>query len=346
MYQNSCQETAEALPVLMQPGIERVAVFRALQLGDMLCAVPALRALRATLPNAHITLVGLKWAEQFAQRFPKYIDDFQVFPGHPAFPEQPVNENELEGFYQAMRERNFSLALQLHGSGEISNQIIREFGARFCAGYVAHDADDYDPHCFFPYPESGPEPLRMLDLMRLLGSSGLRSHMEFPLSAQDFDELQNSGLAAGLETGRYICIHPGARFRNKCWPAHRFAEIADQLANEFGMKIVLTGSEKEIDLANAVADYMKTPAINTASPLSIGAMAALMSRSRLLVCNDTGVSHIAAGLGLKSVVIFNNAHMDRWSPVDHRRHRCIWDPVGDKAGEALEHARILLMEKN
>ena len=80
-----------------------IVIFRALQLGDMLCAVPALRALRCALPTARITLVGLPWAEQFASRFRRYIDAFTSFPGHEAFPEQPVQQHQLADFYASMR---------------------------------------------------------------------------------------------------------------------------------------------------------------------------------------------------------------------------------------------------
>ncbi|HJU70242.1 MAG TPA: hypothetical protein VJ603_00190, partial [Paucimonas sp.] len=123
-------------PPLQLGGIEKIAVFRALQIGDMLCAVPALRALRAAFPHAHVTLVGLPWAAQFARRFRVYIDDFAAFPGHPALPEQPVQEEHLAGFYRDMRKRRFDLALQMHGSGQISNTIVRGFGARENAGFV------------------------------------------------------------------------------------------------------------------------------------------------------------------------------------------------------------------
>lgn len=329
-------------PLLKRMKIERLAVFRALQIGDMLCAVPALRAIRVALPEAHITLVGLPWAAQFAERFHRYVDDFVAFPGHPAFPEQAAREDRLPAFYDEMRSRHFDLALQMHGSGQVSNRIVAEFGAKAVAGCVAPGAPCADPASFIEYPEEGPEPLRLLRLAEHIGAPAADSRLEFPLTEEDERELRESGLSANLESGSYICIHPGARIRDKCWPPARFAEVADTLAGEFGLGIVLTGSAKEADLTAAVAGHMRNQPIDAAKPISIGAMAALMSRARLLVCNDTGVSHIAAGLRLPSVVVFSKADMQRWAPLDQERHRCIWDPEGQEAGLALQHARSLL----
>ncbi|GBG12599.1 ADP-heptose--LPS heptosyltransferase [Novimethylophilus kurashikiensis] len=333
--------------LLQQEGLESVVVFRALQLGDMLCAVPALRALRGALPHARITLVGLPWAVQFADRFSRYIDDFVAFPGHPAFGEQPAEANVLPAFYRQMRERRFDLALQLHGNGKISNGIVSQFGARQAAGYALLDAsaanDEFDPDFhLLPYPHIGAEPLRLLEFMTLLGADPLGDQLEFPLYVEDWRELQAAGLMKGLRPGEYICVHPGARFRDKCWPPQQFAAVADQLAREYGLTVVLTGSDKERDLTAAVMHHMQMPAVDAARPISIGAMAALMSRARLLVCNDTGVSHIAAGLGLASVVIFSKAELSRWAPLDRQRHRCIWDPTGIQPGEVLAAARLLL----
>lgn len=327
--------------LLQRSEIDSVVVFRALQLGDMLCAVPALRALRAALPQARITLVGLPWAEQFAARFRAYINDFLAFPGHPGLGEQALQGALLPGFYRTVQSRAYSLALQLHGSGEISNGIVRDFGAQYAAGYASSLPPEDESFFYLPYPTKGPEPLRLLDFVTELGAPDGGAELEFPLHEQDWQELQTSGLAEGLQ-GEYLCIHPGARFRDKCWPPQHFAHIADQLALEFGLTVVLTGSAKETDLTAAVASHMQTPAIDTAGPISIGAMAALMSRARLLVCNDTGVSHIAAGLKLNSVVIFSKADITRWAPLDQSRHRCVWDPAGEKSHEVLALARDLL----
>lgn len=328
-------------PLLQRHRPASLLIFRALQLGDMLCAVPALRALRSALPGTRMVLVGLPWAAQFAARHSHYIDDFFAFPGHAGMPEQAVNESLVPVFYATMRERRFDLALQIHGSGEISNAIVQGFGARRVAGFGTAGPGG-DGSYFFPYPKMGAEPLRLLQLTELLGAPPMGTHLEFPLTEADERELAASGVAEGLAPGSYFCIHPGARDPDKCWPPERFAWVADQLAAEFGLMPVLTGAASEAGLTATVARHMRGAVIDTAVPLSIGAMAALMSRSRLLVCNDTGVSHIAAGLKLNSVVIFSKADKRRWAPLDQQRHRCLWDPAGARADEVVRHARQLL----
>lgn len=329
-------------PLLRRLDVSSIVIFRALQLGDMLCAVPALRALRSAAPRAHIALVGLPWAQQFADRFGGYIDEFIPFPGHPLLPEQPVQHAELARFYTSLCAREFGLALQMHGSGDVTNDIVSGFGAKALAGYCRGEPLVRDRTLLLPYPETGAEPERLLRLVEELGAKAAGLHLEFPLSPQDEEELDASGVAARLQDTAYFCIHPGARKRDKCWPPRQFAEVGDRLAAEFGLTPVLTGSASEADLTAEVAAHMHHKPIDAAAPISIGAMAALMRKARLLLCNDTGVSHIAAGLKLKSVVVFSKADIARWAPLDRHSHRCIWDPDGQRAAMVLQHARALL----
>jgi ADP-heptose:LPS heptosyltransferase len=333
-------------PLLQRLAPASVAVFRALPLGDMLCAVPALRALRAALPGAHIALVGLPGSQQFVQRFPGYIDECIPFPGHPMLPEQPVRQEALAGFYTGMCARRFDLAIQLHAGGDagsdVGNDIVSGFGAGAMAGFCRGEAVVREKTVLYPYPAVGTEPERLLGLVIRLGAAPVGAHLEFPLSIEDDEELAATGFKPDLAPSGYFCIHPGAGKRDKCWPPWHFAEVGDGLAAEFGLQPVLTGSRDEADLTAEVASHMRHKPIDTAGPMSIGAMARLMRDARLLLCNDTGVSHIAAGLRIRSVVVFSKADIARWAPPDRLTHRCIWDPAGERVKVVLQHARALL----
>jgi ADP-heptose:LPS heptosyltransferase len=299
-------------------GSRKVAVFRALQLGDMLCVVPALRALRQAAPEAAITLIGLPWARDFVRRYGALVDDFLAFPGFPGLPEHPVSLRELPGFLNAAQRRDFDLVIQMHGSGALSNPLAVALGARRHAGYFREGQYRPEPQNFLEWRDHEHEVLRYLRLTRHLGASSQSDHLEFPLLPEDRQSLQRLPLRLP-NRGTYVCVHAGARLPSRRWPAQRFAELADRIADQ-GMTIVLTGSAWEAGMARQVARHMSAPALDLTGQTDLGALALLASEAALVVCNDTGMSHIAAAVDTPSVVICSGADAARFAPLDWRRH--------------------------
>ncbi|MDQ9170455.1 glycosyltransferase family 9 protein [Oxalobacteraceae bacterium R-40] len=311
--------------LLPTESIRRIAVFRALQLGDMLCTVPALRALRNAAPYATITLIGLPWAASFASRFDEYLDEFVEFPGFPGLPEHTPELNKLPQFISSVQQQRFDFALQMHGSGGLSNPLTVILGAAHNAGFYQPDQYCPDPARFFQWNEHEHEVLRYVRFMTLLGAPEQGTHLEFPLYESDQHALLRSD--ANLPApGSYACIHPGSRLPSRRWPPERFAEIADRLAAA-GLKIVLTGSPSEASITRSVRKAMRMPSLDLTGKTELGALAMLISDARLLVCNDTGVSHIAAAVATPSIVISSGADAERWAPLDRERHRVLHHPI-------------------
>jgi ADP-heptose:LPS heptosyltransferase len=303
----------------------RIAVLRALMLGDLLCAAPALRAFRAAFPDAEIVLVGLSWARAFAERFDRYLDGFLELPGFPGLAEEEPRVRELPGFLERAQGMRFDLAVQLHGNGAVTNPLAVLLGARRTAGFYVPGSFCPDDELFVPYPEEGNEVHRLLRLPAALGLPLLGDELEFPLGAADHDELAR--VAPLLAGGAYACVHPGARRESRRWPAERFAAVADALAAR-GLDVVLTGSAGEAALTRAVAARMEASALDLAGATSLGALAALLDGARVLVSNDTGVSHLAAALRVPSVVVVTASDPGRWAPLDRDLHRVVMRPAG------------------
>lgn len=305
--------------------LKDIAVLRALQLGDLLCAVPALRALRKAAPQARITLIGLPWAASFVERYSDYVDELMMFPGFPGLPESVPQLERLPEFLADAQRRRFDLAIQLHGSGMLTNPLTAAMGARRNAGFCLPRHYCPDPELFAEWCEEEHEVLRYLRLMRHLGAEADGAALEFPLTPRDHAALANTG-AELPSPGGYACIHPGARLQSRRWPPKHFAEVADGLAAQ-GLRIVLTGSSAERDVTDAVKDTMRAPALDMCGRTDLGALAALIAGARMVVCNDTGISHVAAAVATPSIVICSGADPKRWAPLDTCRHRVLHGDV-------------------
>lgn len=305
-------------------GARRIAVFRALQLGDMLCAVPALRALRAAAPHAHITLIGLPWAAQFQQRYADLLDDFVIFPGGESFPEAgPGSPAATRSFYADMRARRFDIAIALHGSGPQSTDVVRQFGARHVFGFQPEGAPARHAHAtLLPWPTQLQEAQRLMALLTHMGAPAMATTPDFPLACTDYAEALTLLRHHALDRDRLVCLHPGARMPTRRWWAERFAAVADTLIVS-GFHVVYTGAQSEAELVEQVRGQMRHRVPSVAGQTSLGGLAALLRLARLVICNDTGVSHVAAAVRAPSIVIACGSDVARWAPADRTLHRVL-----------------------
>lgn len=298
---------------MLAPDIRRVVVFRALMLGDLLCATPALRALRHGLPQAQIALVGLPWAREWVERLAS-VDEFIEFPGWPGLPERPpADARSRLDFLLEMAARDFDLALQLHGSGAIVNTLTAAFGARLNAGFCTRggSAPAADAARFLLWPETGSKAERLLALTDHLELPRQGLQLDFPLDAADRiqanvllqEEPGSHRCTAGAP--RWVLLHPGSQGSSQRWPAERLAALADRLAAQGG-RIALTGSSGEAELTRAVATAMQSPALDLAGATTLWSLGALVERASLVVSNDTDMAQVAAALGTPITVIDND----------------------------------------
>ena len=299
--------------------IKKIAVFRALQLGDMLCAIPAIKALRHAYPSATITLLGLPWAKSLVERFHDYFNKFIHFPGYPGLPEQSFDEEKLEVFLKQVRREKFDLLLQMQGNGSIVNSLVFQMGAQHVAGFYNEESHVNSP-LFMEYPSDVPEVKRHLLLMKHLGIPSQGEHLEFPLTKQDQKDFDS--LLLPVYPKNYICFHPGSRGIWRQWPPKYFAQIADYCI-EKGFTAVITGTKEETEITSEVIKCMHHNAIDLTGKTSLGAIAILIKNSFALVSNCTGVSHIADAFDTPSVVISLDGEPLRWAPLNRKLHRVI-----------------------
>jgi ADP-heptose:LPS heptosyltransferase len=318
--------------------IKTIVIFRALQLGDLLCSVPAWRSLRIAYPLAEISFIGLPGMKELIERYPQYIDDFIAFPGYPGLPEQPFDEQQFNFFLSKMKARHFDLAIQLQGNGTIVNQLLNQFGARYLAGFCQSPA--METPLLLSYPNFGQEITRHLALMKHLGlPDSDNTALEFNVLEEDETALQQ--LQLDLKKKQYVCIHPGSRGSWRQWPTLYFATVAD-FCTARGYKVVITGTEHEMQLAQSVAKLCKHQPLICSGRTNLGTIAALLKDAKALIANCTGVSHLAAAIKTPSVIISMDGEPERWAPLHKEIHRTIdWTTNPDDQQVLIEVDSLL-----
>jgi ADP-heptose:LPS heptosyltransferase len=269
-----------------------LVAYRALGLGDLLTAVPALRALRDAFAEHRLLLAAPAVLAPLAH-LTGAVDEVADTP--PLGP-PPAGAD---------------LIVNLHGRGPQSHRAILATGPARMIAWANRQAGW----------EEGPEwragEHEVHRWCRLLAESGIPA---------DPTRLELDPIAAGpgpaAARGATV-IHPGAASPARRWPAERWAAVA-RAERAAGRRVLITGSAEELGLAAAVAEAAGVPDGDVlAGRTDLRVLAAVVAAAGRVLCGDTGVAHLATAFGTPSVLLFGPTPPQEWGPPPDRRQHVV-----------------------
>ncbi|MFQ6013838.1 MAG: glycosyltransferase family 9 protein [Anaerolineae bacterium] len=327
--------------------LHSILLIRPDHLGDLLFTTPALKVLRETFPEAHITYLVGPWGVPVMANNPD-VDQIAVcpFPGFSRGAKKSFLEPYLLLWKQAkiLKERRFDLAILLRFDHWWGALLAYLAGIPARVGYDVAEVRPFLTRAV-PYTYGHHEVEQNLRLVGAIGGDRIiyagqrlsrddqlpfsRYRLEFNPSAEDREFAAAYLAERGIVSGDpLICIHPGAGAPVKLWRNEAWAQVADTLAQRRGVKIIITGARGEAELAGAIAAQMKLPPIVAAGDTSLGQLAAIMARSRLVLGPDCGPLHLAVAMGVPTVHLYG--------PVDHQA----FGPWGDPSRHRVLLSRL------
>jgi ADP-heptose:LPS heptosyltransferase len=265
-----------------------LVVLRALKLGDLCTAVPALRALARAFP-LHARVLAV----------PAYLAPLARLTGAV---DAILPTGELQPLDPAVDRPD--VAVNLHGRGPQSTRLLAALHPR---RLIAYEPDDY--------PSERHEVDRWCALLDGHG-----------IAANPSDRrLRRPRVPPPARAIGATIVHPGASAPARRWPAERFAAVARAEAAT-GRRVVVTGDDRELALAHQVAREAGLPRSSVvAGRTSVIELAAAVAAAARVLTNDTGVAHLATAFATPSVVLFGPIPPAEWGPpADDARHVALW----------------------
>jgi ADP-heptose:LPS heptosyltransferase len=275
-----------------------ILALRALGIGDLLTATPALRALARAFPRQRRVLYAP------APLAPLVVLIDPELELRDARPLEPLAEVPAD----------VRIAVDLHGRGPQSHRILVAAAPRAELVSFRHPA--------VPESRTGPDwsenDHERVRWCRLLAPYGIAAEPD------DLDLRRPTRQAPTAARGATL-LHPGAGSGARRWPIARWAALArSEVAH--GRRVLITGSRAEAGLTHAVARAAGLAGANVlAGRKNIGGLAAAVAVAGRVVCGDTGIAHLATGLRKPSVVLFGPVSPQHWGPPPDRPwHIALW----------------------
>jgi ADP-heptose:LPS heptosyltransferase len=293
----------------------RLLCFRLERIGDLLMTLPALSALRASLPGASIDLVTGSWNHAIASAIPGLDRVETLDAAWLARDGGGLGVGTLLRRATAWRSRRYDLAINFEPDIR-TNLVMAAAGARRTAGFasagggaVLDVALDYDPSA-----HTTDNAVRLVEAA-LGGDLPPQGRSHAMLQIPDAARAEAAGLLQRITGSLKIGVHVSSGRAIKQWSETRFRDVAAALVRDRSAAIVLTGTPADRKQTAVVRDALPPDRVlDLSGGTDLLTIAAVLQQLDLLVTGDTGPMHLAHAVGTPIVAIFGPSDPARYAP--------------------------------
>ena len=279
-------------------GNKRILIFNVNWLGDVLFSTATIRNIRRNFPDSFIACVIPSRCYPVLKGNP-HLDEIIIFD------EKDRHKGMLSrlDFVKLIKSKKFDIAFLLHRS--LTRALIcRLAGIPKRIGY-------YTKKRGFLLTKKITMPkidtMHRIDFyLNIIEKAGLKvedRYTDFFITHEDEDAVSDFLKKNNIQKNDFVAVlNPGGNWGPKRWPKECWGELADMLVTDFKAKIILSGSQNDLNLASQIKKMMKEKPVIACGVLNLKQLAALAKRSDLFISGDTGPLHIANAIGAKRII--------------------------------------------
>ena len=281
----------------------RFLLVRLGSLGDIVHALPAASALREAFPNAEIDwLVEPKWERILESN--RDLNEVITL--------DRANLTTIRDTVKALRSRDYMCAIDFQG---LYKSALMPFAARVPRRIGFRESYAREGLASKLYTEThNPVGAHKVDhnltLVHVAGAA--EGPAKFPISIFDEDRDAAAEALGKHNLVEYFVLNPGGGWKSKCWPAERYGELSNMLAQKYGWRALVTYGPGEDDLAQQALLSARGTAV--AIPLALGPLMAVLKGAKFVVSADTGPLHLASALGAPCIGLYGPTDPARNGP--------------------------------
>jgi len=271
----------------------RILVIRGGAIGDFILTLPAIRALRQQFPEAFLEVLGYPHIAQLA------------LAGGLVDRVQSIEAGALAGFFAR--------------HGKLSEDLADYFSEFNLIVSYLYDPDDIFKinvgRCTRAQFIQGPH--------RPNESAGVHATKVYlkpleRLAIFDADHVPRLKLNTQPPSSHELALHPGSGSERKNWPEEKWAELLERLIHSTAVKLALVGGEAEGERLQRLAAALPPARLRVAQSLPLPQLATLLQGCAAFIGHDSGISHLAAALGLPGLILWGETARQIWQPPSER----------------------------